>query len=45
MCTSMSAPPRWRCATRPWARGFAGMVSMGNDRLEEYLVTLAQGEQ
>jgi hypothetical protein len=25
------------------ARGFAGMVSMGNDRLEEYLPTLMQG--
>ena len=24
------------------ARGFAGMVSMGNDRLSEYLATLAQ---
>ena len=27
------------------ARGFAGMVSMGHDRLEEYLIVLAKGEQ
>ena len=27
------------------ARGFSGMVSVGNDRLEEYLATLDAGDQ